>query len=158
MELTTNLLLRINLTSKRMEINVFIADDIALKEVINSCYLGKVTAQIVFMEWLEWCEENHFNDDIEYAKFMVLDAVEYFKIDEEEIDKIKGRYPQKYYEYVKNNIYFDSWNELEKFIIETSLEKSFLQFVESLGIDINKHLEHLILKEVAKQIEDILIF
>lgn len=158
MELTANLLLKINQTKKPMEINVFITDEIALKEFINSCYLGKYTAQNVFMEWLEWCEENHFNDDIEYAKFMVLDIVEYFKIDEEEIDKIKGRYPQRYYEYVKNNIYFDSWNELEKFIIETSLEKSFFQYVKSLNIDINKYLEHLILKEVAKQIEDLLIF
>ncbi len=158
MELTTNLLLRINQTSKPMEINVFINDNIVLKELINNCYLGKYVAQNTFMEWLEWCEENHFNDDIEYAKFMILDVVEYFKIDEEEIDKLKGQYPQRYYNYVRNNIYFDNWNELEKFIVENSLEKSFFRYVESLNIDIKKYLEPLILKEVAKQIEGLLIF
>lgn len=157
MELTTNLLLRINQTKKPMEINVFITDEIALKELINNCYLGKYTAQSAFMEWLEWCEENHFNDDIKYAKFMILDVIEYFKIDEKEIDKIKGRYPQREYEYVRDRIYFDNWNELEKFIVETSSEKSFLKYVESLNIDIKKYLEPLILKEVAKQIEDLLI-
>ena len=141
-----------------MELNVFIADHIVLKELINNCYLGKYVAQNAFMEWLEWCEENHFNDAIEYAKFMILDVVEYFKIDEEEIDKYKGRYPQRYYDYVRDNIYFDNWNELEKFIVETSLEKSFFQYVKSLNININKYLEPLILKEVAKRIEDLLIF
>lgn len=157
MELTTNLLLRINQTSKRMEVNVFIADEIALKEVINNYYLGKYTAQNVFMEWLEWCEENHFNDGIKHAKFIVFDVVEYFKIDEEEIDKIKVQYPLRYYEYIKNNIYFDNWNELEKFIIETLSGKSFFQYVKSLNININKYLQPLILKEVAKQIEDLTI-
>ncbi len=158
MELTTNLLLRINQTNKPMEINVFITDNIVLKEFINNCYLGKYTVQNIFMEWLEWCEENHFNDDIKYAKFMILDVVEYFKIDEEEIDKYKGRYPQRYYAYVRDNIYFDSWNVLTKFIVECSLEKSFFRYVESLNIDIKKYLEPLILEEVAKRIEDLLIY
>ena len=49
MELTYNTLIRINKQNRRKEIKVYIDDEKALKEIINSFYLGTFSAQNIFM-------------------------------------------------------------------------------------------------------------
>lgn len=153
MELTYNTLIRTNKQTRRKEINVYIDDEKALNEIINSFYLGRFTAQNIFMEWLEWSLEHHFEEG--YGFWLIVELKEKYNLDEKEL---KGYYPLKHYEWAKNNVIFDSWNELEKFILEHSLCKSFLAYMESYEIDYKKILEPLAFNAFIEQIENYRLF
>ena len=153
MELTYNTLIRINKQNRRKEIKVYIDDEKAFNEIINSFYLGKFTAQNIFMEWLEWSEKHHFEEG--YGFWLIVELKEKYNLDEKEL---KGYYPLKHYEWAKNNVIFDNWNELEKFIVERSLEKAFFAYMESYEIDYKKILEPLAFNTFIEKIENYRLF
>lgn len=153
MELTYNTLIRINKQNRRKEIKIYIDDEKALKEIINSFYLGTFSAQNIFMEWLEWSEKNHFEEG--YGYWLIVELNKKYDLDKKEL---KGYYPLKHYEWAKNNVIFDNWNELEKFIIESSLEKAFFAYMESYEIDYKKILEPLAFNTFIEKIENYRLF
>ena len=152
MELTTNLLLRINQTSQRMELSFYIDETIALKTFINNCYSGRVTAQCVFEEWLVWCEENHHN--LHRANWLIIDLLAHFKIN---ADELKGDPIGKRYEWAKNNAIFKCWKDFEKFIIENDLEILFFKYLEDIEFDFKRYLEPLILEKISESIKGLII-
>lgn len=150
MELTYNTFIRINKQKRKKEIKVYIDDEKALNEIINSFYLGKFSAQNIFMEWLEWSERNHFEEG--YGFHLIVELKEAAKLE------LKGTYPLNYYEWAKNNVIFDSWNKLENFILKGSLEKAFFAYMESYEIDYKKILEPLAFNAFIEKIENYRLF
>lgn len=153
MELTYKTLIKINKQKQRKEIKVYIDDEKALDEIINSFYLGKFTAQNIFMEWLEWSLEHHFEEG--YGFWLIVELKEKYEL---ETKDLKGYYPLNHYEWASNNVIFDNWKELEKFIIESSLEKSFFAYMESYKIDYKKILEPLVFNTFIEKIENYRLF